>query len=119
MKKLLAALYGAVATIAIKIQLAYAQASAAETYTGYVRQAFLEMLASARDMSVSAKLSIIAGAAIIAAMLYLRMRDTPANNLRKAREMHNKAVEHHKKGEHEKSAQYYQKAQQYRAKAEV
>ena len=119
MKKLFVALYGAIATIATKTQPAYAQESAAGTYTGYVRQAFSEMLVSVREMSVSARLSIIAGAAIIAALIYLRTRDTKANNLRKAREMHNKALEQHQKGEYEKSAQYYQKAQQYRAKAEV
>lgn len=96
---------------------AYAQA--AQTYLSYVRQAFLEILNSLRNLSTSAKTAILAALIFLAVILYLRTRSTASNNMRKARDLHKKAVELHERGNDEEAVQYYKKSSEYREKAEL
>jgi hypothetical protein len=58
-------------------------------------------------------------AAVIIALLtvYLFNRDSPANNLRKARKYHKLGERHHNKGQEDKAKRYYELAQIFREKA--
>ena len=54
---------------------------------------------------------------IILAILVMRMRNTPENNLRRARNYHHKAEKLHEKGKDERAKHYYALAEKYRKKA--
>jgi hypothetical protein len=109
-----------IAAIAVSVlsTKAYAQESPVLVYIGYMRAGLFELIDSLRQLSIPAKLAILASLAFGGLLLYLRTRDTPANNLRKARGLHRKAVELHEHGKEEKAAQYYAQASQLRQKAE-
>jgi hypothetical protein len=55
--------------------------------------------------------------AIVALILYFRIRDSPGNNLRWARKHHALGEKHYEKGELEKSRLHYEIARQHREKA--
>lgn len=95
-----------------------AQESPVSVYFGYMQAGAVELIGSLRQLSMSAKAAILVSLSVGAALLYLRTRDTPANNLRKARGMHRKAVGLHEKGSDEEAAKYYALAAQLRQKAE-
>ncbi|MBS3132616.1 hypothetical protein J4470_00610 [Candidatus Woesearchaeota archaeon] len=97
---------------------AYAQDNAVQTYFRYVRMALLELTDSLKNLNTSTKIAIIAALAFIAVMAYLKARDTASNNMRRARDLHKKAVELHEQGEDDEAAEHYQKASEYREKAE-
>lgn len=88
-------------------------------YAFYVKSAAAHAVSSLRELSSSKKISILAVLAFIALIAYLRSRDALGNNLRKARELHRKAVELNEKGKTEEAALYYKKAADYREKAEA
>ncbi len=72
-----------------------------------------------KELSTSTKIAILAFLAFLAIIAYLRGRDTAGNNIRRARELHQKAVELHEKGKAEEAAALYKKAAEYREKAEA
>lgn len=98
---------------------AYAQDSYLKIYFGYIGSAFSELITSLQALNTSMKLSILAAFVFIVILFYVRTRDTTSNNIRKARDLHKKAVELHEKGEGGAAAEYYTKANEQREKAEV
>jgi len=54
---------------------------------------------------------------IILAVIVMRMRDTPENSLRRARNYHHKAEKLHEKGKEERAKHYYALAERYRKRA--
>ncbi len=88
-------------------------------YFSYAKNAAEYALGLLRELSLSTKITIFAIIAFIALMAYLRRRDTAGNNIRRARELHRKALELHEKGEAEEAAGHYKKASEYREKAEA
>ena len=97
---------------------AFAQDSG-EGYADVLRNEFSEGIDQLLESSFFLKLWIIVALAIAAITLYLRNRDTPGNNTRRARTLHKKAVASHERGDAEEAAEYYRKAAAFREKAEV
>jgi len=54
---------------------------------------------------------------IVVGVLYYFLRDSPANNLRRARRYHKLAEKHHNKGNEEKAQLYYEMAEIHRERA--
>ena len=69
--------------------------------------------------SFSLKIWIVAAFAIAGITLYLRNRDTPGNNIRRARAFHRKGMTSHERGDGEEASEYYRKSAAFREKAEV
>ena len=88
-------------------------------YLSYIKNAAEYAISSLRAMSTSKKIAVLCVLAFIALILYLRVRNTAGNNIRRARELHQKAVELNEKGKAEEAASYYQKAADSREKAEA
>ena len=84
-------------------------------YASYVAVA----VSSLRGLSSSKKIAILAVLALIALIAYLRSRNTTSNNMRRARELHRKAIGFHEKGKAEEAAGHYKKAAEYRERAEA
>ena len=61
---------------------------------------------------------IVGLAAIVFLFLYLNLRDTPNNNLARARQHHRLAESYYKDGRHEDADDHYAHAKKYREKAE-
>jgi len=118
MKKLLLKSKLGILTALLLSTPAYAQDNAVQIYFSYVRQAFLLMLASLRELNTSTKIAILAALVFISVIAYLRTRDVASNNMRRARDLHKKAVELHEQGKDEESARLYSKSNEYREKAE-
>lgn len=87
-------------------------------YIPYAKGAATAAVNLLRGLSTSTKVAILAVIAFLALIVYLRSRDTAGNNLRRARELHQKAVELHEKGNTGEAAALYQKASECREKAE-
>jgi len=114
MKKSLAILLAAIANASV----VYAE-SPMTVYLGYVKSGFAELISLALNLSFVGKVGVVAAVAIVIGIVYSRTRDTPANNLRKARALHKKATEMHQSGDEQQAAEHYQKAEYHREKAEV
>jgi hypothetical protein len=73
--------------------------------------------AKAWQLSLTAKIvsAVIILAVIIA--IYLYLRDSPLNNYRRAKKLHQKASGLHEKGDEEKAKALFEKANIYREKA--
>jgi len=54
---------------------------------------------------------------ILLAIIVMRMRDTPDNNLRRARNYHHKAEKLHEKGKEERAKHFYALSEKYRKRA--
>ncbi len=87
-------------------------------YASYLKNAAAYAASSLRELSLSKKIAILGVLAFIALILYIRSRDTAGNNLRRARELHQKAVELNEKGKTEEAAEHYRQAEKFREKAE-
>ncbi|MBI2664261.1 hypothetical protein HYX10_02865 [Candidatus Woesearchaeota archaeon] len=102
------------------IPLAAASAASAGAQPDYLSTAvsgFAEVLGIVRS-NILAQIAIGLFAFIAAIMLYLRMRSTAANNMRRARNAHGKAVELHESGNEEEALKHYEKANEFREKAQ-
>ena len=64
---------------------------------------------------------VLGGAAVfvlaVAFLLYFRLRDSPANNLRRARKHHALGEKYYDKGNHEEARLQYEIAKEYRERA--
>lgn len=88
-------------------------------YISYAKSAASYAISALKEMGLSKKIAILGVLAFIALIAYLRSRDTPGNNLRRARELHQKAVELNEKGKTGEAESYYKKAADCREKAEA
>lgn len=53
---------------------------------------------------------------LIIVLIYFRTRETPENNIKKARRYHKLAEKHHERGNEEKSKKYFEMSRYYREK---
>ena len=98
--------------------IAYAQDSPLGIYFGYVKSAVIELIDQVKNLTFPVKIAILIFLVILGVAVYLRTRDTGFNNMRRARQLHEKAVKKHEKGNTEGAAKHYQRASEYREKAE-
>jgi hypothetical protein len=92
------------------------------TRTTVGQSAFGNLFSAGRNyvlgISTTAKVGLLLTLLFIAVIMFVRMKDSPSNNLRKAREMHDKAVKLHSEGKNEEAQASYSKADSYREKAQ-
>ena len=79
---------------------------------------FAALLERSIDSSLSFTIWSLAAIAIVAITLYLRNRDTPGNNIRRARMLHKKGLVSHERGDAEAASEYYVRAAAFREKVE-
>ena len=82
------------------------------SYLGGLFEPFMES-------SLSLKVWTMAAIALVTITLYLHNRNTPANNIRRARALHKKGIASHERGDGEAASEYYRKAAALREKAEA
>ncbi len=88
-------------------------------YLSYVKNTAAYAISSLRELSPSKKIAMLGVLAFIVLILYLRSRNTAGNNLRRARELHQKAVELNEKGKTAEADEHYKQAETFREKAEA
>jgi hypothetical protein len=92
------------------------------TQTTVAQSAFGSLFSAGRNyvlgVSTTAKVGLLLTLLFIAIIIFIRMKDSPSNNLRKAREMHDRAVKLHSEGKDEEAQASYSKADSYREKAQ-
>jgi len=96
-----------------------AQESAPVTYFQILRSGLSELVDSLLRPGSPVQTVAIAGVVGARIIYYLRMRDTVGNNMRRARNHHEKGVKHHEKGNEEEASSYYKKANEFREKTEA
>ena len=108
----------AVVMLAALATVGYAQ-NPVQVYFGNGKAAMSEIISLLTKCNSSVKVAVLAAAIFVALLFYLRQRDIRSNNVRKAREYHQKGVKLHEKGKEDAATVQYQKANEFREKADT